>query len=72
MNNPLLQLANIFRSGGNPQPILNSITSRNPQAGQLIQMLQGKNGDELKQIASNMASERGVTIEQVIQQLGIQ
>lgn len=43
----------------------------NPQVNQVMQMMNGKSPHQIKQMASNMAKERGMSLEQVTQQLGI-
>lgn len=71
MNNPLFQMINLARNGGNPMQLLQQMARSNPQVNQVIQMMNGKSPDQLRQMASNMAKERGVSLEQVAQQLGI-
>lgn len=43
----------------------------NPQVAQLAQIAQGKSRDQLMQTASNMAKERGTSLEMVAQQMGL-
>lgn len=43
---------------------------RNPQVKNAMSMLQGKNTQELQQMAMNMCRERNTTPEQVLRQLG--
>ena len=69
MNNPLMQLISMTRQGGNPMAMIQA--ANNPQAAQAMKIMQGKSPEQLKQIATNMAKERGMTIEQVMQQLGM-
>lgn len=71
MNNPILQMVNIARNGGNPMAIMQQMAKRNPQVNQVMQMMKGKNPAQLKSMAENIAKERGTTIEDVAQQLGI-
>lgn len=71
MNNPLMQLVSITRQGGNPMQMIQQMAANNPQAAQAMKIMQGKSPEQLKQIATNMAKERGMTIDQVMQQLGI-
>lgn len=52
--------------------MLQQLAGRNPQAAQVMKMIQGKNQQQLRSMAENMCRERGVSIEQVAQQLGIQ
>lgn len=71
MNNPMMQLVSMMRQGGNPMQILQNMAAQNPQAAQAMQIIQGKSPEQLKQIATNMAKERGTTVEQVMRNLGI-
>ena len=71
MNNPVMQLISMARQGGNPMQMIQQMAGQNPQAAQAMKIMQGKSPEQLKQIATNMAKERGMTIEQVMQQLGI-
>lgn len=53
------------------QLMLNQMIQSDPRARQAMQMLQGKSPRELEQMARNMAKERGVSIEDVMRQLGL-
>lgn len=71
MNNPMMQLISMTRQGGNPMQMIQQMAANNPQAAQAVRIMQGKSPEQLRQIATNMARERGMTVEQVMQQLGI-
>lgn len=71
MNNPVMMLLNMARSGGNPMQLLQQLAGRNPQAAQVMRMMQGKDSKQLRSMAENMAKERGTSLEQVAQQLGL-
>lgn len=71
MNNTMMQLLSIVRQGGNPMQMIQQMAANNPQAAQAMRIMQGKSPEQLKQIATNMARERGMSVEQVMQQLGI-
>ena len=43
-----------------------------PMNNPLMQMMHGKSPEQLRQIANNMAAERGTTVEDIARQLGIQ
>lgn len=43
----------------------------NPQVAQIARIAQGKDRDQLMQTASNMAKERGTSLEALSQQMGI-
>lgn len=71
MNHPVMQMVNVMRSGGNPMQVIQQMAGRNPQMGQFLQMVGGRDSRQLQQMAVNAARERGVTVEQVARQLGI-
>lgn len=43
----------------------------NQEVAQIAKIAQGKNRDQLMQTASNMAKERGTSLESIAQQMGI-
>ena len=71
MNNPMMQLMQLMRNGGNPMTMLNQMTGNNPMVGQLMQSIQGKRPEALRQMAMNIAKERGIDLEQFAQQFGM-
>lgn len=71
MNNPMMNLAALLRDGKDPKRFLMTMAQNNPQVRQLMQMMSGKSPDQLRQMANNIAAERGTTVEDVARQLGI-
>lgn len=71
MNNPMMQLMQIVKGGGNPMPLLQLMAREDPQAAQFLNMVQGKSPEQLRTMATNAAKERGTTIEDVARSLGI-
>ena len=69
MNNPM-QLLSMMR-GGNPQQILQQLMQQDPRVGQAMQMIQGKSPQELRQMAENLAKERGIDLNAFVQQFGM-
>ena len=69
--NPMLQMVGMLRSGKDPRQFLMQMAQNNPQVRQVMQMMQGKSPAELRQLADNIAAERGTTVEDVARQLGI-
>ena len=69
--NPMQMLISALNNGQDPRALMSQMVSQNPQIAQAMQMIQGKSPAELRQIATNMAKERGTTVEQVAQSLGI-
>lgn len=72
MNNPVMMLVNIMRNGGNPMLAMSQMAGQNPQIAQAMQLMQGKSPQQLQMMAQNMARERGVDLNQMIRQFGIQ
>lgn len=70
-NNPMFQILNIARNGGNPMALMQQMAGQNPQLAQAMRMIHGKNPQQLRQMAINMAKEKGVTVQQVAQQYGL-
>ena len=70
MNNPMIALVNAAKNGGNPIQMIQQMAGQDPQMRQFMQMVNGKNPQQLRQMAENMARERGTNVEAVIKQLG--
>ena len=70
MNN-LLTLLQIAKSGGNPMQMLGQMAGQDQKLQQAMKLIQGKNPAQLRQTAENIAKERGLSIEEVAQKLGI-
>lgn len=70
--NPAMQMLDAMRRGQSPRQVLMGMARSNPQMGQIMQLMQNRSPEQLRQIASNMAAERGTTVENVARQLGIQ
>lgn len=71
MNNPMLQMIGLLRNSKNPMAMLENMAQSNPQVRQFMQVIGGKSEQELREIARNMAKERGTSVEDVARQLGI-
>lgn len=70
MNNPMIALVNAAKNGGNPVQLLQQMAGQDPRVQQAVRMVQGKNAQQLEQMARNMAKERGTSVEAVMRQLG--
>lgn len=71
MNNPVMALVQTMQRGGNPLSLLQQMAGQDPQVGQFMQMLQGKSPQQLQSMARNVAQERGIDINQMLRDLGI-
>lgn len=66
MNN-MMNLANLavrLKMSNNPLALLEQLGGNNPVIQKAIQMTQGKNPEQIMQIARNLAKEKGVDFEQ--------
>lgn len=72
MNNPLLILAQAARSGGRPDQLLRAMAAQDPQVARVLQLLANKSPQQQRQIAETMARERGLSVDDIARQLGIQ
>lgn len=70
-SNLIVQLAQLARGGGNPMQALQQMAGRDPRVSAAYTMLQGKNPQQLRQMAENMARERGVDIQALARRLGL-
>ena len=71
MNNLFNSLLRNSQGGANPNALLSQMARSDPRAAQALQMLQGKTPEQLRQMAENMARERGTSVEQIAQSLGL-
>lgn len=69
--NSMGSIMNAFRNGMNPTAIMQNVAANNPAMQQFMRMVSGKTPDQLKQMAENMAKERGLSLNDVARQLGI-
>ena len=70
--NPMQMLVTMLQSGGNPSVALMQMARSNPQVNQVMMMLNGKTPAQQRTIAENMARERGLNLEDVMRQMGLQ
>lgn len=66
----LMTLVGAYKSG-NLMPALFKLSQTNPQIKQALGMFQGKDANQMMQIAQNMAAERGMTIDDVVNGLNL-
>lgn len=71
MTNAIMQLVQLVNSGGNPMGLLSMAAGQNPQLAQAMQMISGKNAEQLRNMAENMAKEQGIDITSLANSLGL-
>ena len=52
--------------------MIQQMAGKDQRAAQAMQMMSGKNPSQLRQIAENMARERGVSLDDMAAQMGVQ
>lgn len=70
MNHPLAMIMQGMQRGGNPLQLMQQM-GNNPIVSQGMRMVQGKSPQQLQQMAENMARERGIDLNQLINSLPI-
>lgn len=72
MNNPMALLMQAVRSGGRPEQLIRTMAAQDPQVARVLQLLGNKSPQQQRQIAETMARERGLSVDDIARQLGIQ
>lgn len=69
--NPMAMLMQMMRTrSGNPAPLLEQLARQNPAMRQAMDITRGKTPQEVRQIADNMARQRGTTVEEILRRMG--
>lgn len=70
-NNPIIQLAQLARGGGNVMQAMQNMAGRDKRAALALKMMAGKNKQQIYQMVCNMCKERGTTPAEVARSLGL-
>lgn len=70
-SNPIMMLVQMAQRGGNPMQMLQQMAGNNPAAAQTLRMLDGKSPQQMRQVAENMARERGIDLNAMAQRMGL-
>lgn len=70
-NSPIMEIANLVRLGQNPMSMIQMLSGQNPQIAQGMNLIRGKNANQLQATAVNLAKERGIDLNQLAQSLGL-
>ena len=68
--NPM-QLIQMLQNGGNPNQLIAMAAQRNPALRQAMQMVNGRTPEQVRDMAYDLAKQRGVDLNRLAQQLGI-
>lgn len=67
----LMSLMQMMRSGGNPMQLAQIFAQQNPQAAPAMQMIQGKNPQQLQETFYNLCKSTGIHPQDVARQCGV-
>lgn len=70
LNNPM-QLIGMLQNSQNPMLMLQQMMGNHPQYKQIMQVIQGKNPQQLEQYTRNLAKNQGVDLNQLAGQFGL-
>lgn len=66
--NPL-QLISMIKQNNNPINFMQNILGSNPQFQRVMQMVDGKTPEEMKQVAMNLCEQQGIDFSQAVNQM---
>lgn len=70
-NNPLMQVINMAKNGGNPMQMLQQMAGQNPQMKQIMDMTNGKSPSEMGNMINQLAQQKGINVGDLARQLGM-
>lgn len=70
-NSPVMQIANLVRTGQNPMNMIQMLSGQNAPIMQGMNLIQGKNSQQLETMARNLAKERGIDLNQLASVLNL-
>jgi DNA-binding FadR family transcriptional regulator len=70
LNNPM-QLIGMMQNSKNPMMMLQQLMGNHPQYRQIMQVIQGKNPQQLEQYTRNLAKNQGIDLNQLASQFGL-
>lgn len=70
-NNPIMQLVNLFKNGGNAKSLVQQMMGMNSEFGNAINSINGKNQSQVNEMLANEAKKRGIDLSQVAKQIGM-
>ena len=71
LNNQIIQLVGQLRGSQNPQVLMNQMLGNNPNYQRAMQMANGKDQNQLQQVAQNLCDQRGINLNDFINRLGL-
>lgn len=72
MSNPMAQIMGAIQRGINPNQIAMQLIQNDPAVRQAADLMNGRTPNQIRDMAQQMAAQRGVDLNQLAQQLGVQ
>lgn len=76
MNNNIpmnpIQVIGALKAGGDPNHMMRHLIRQHPVVRQAAQLMNGKTPEQVRDMAYQMAAQRGVDLNQLARQLGVQ
>lgn len=70
-NSPIMRMAQLMKSGGNPNAMLQQMIGQNPQMAQFMQGVNGKTTTDLGSMINKMAEQKGVNLSEITKAIGV-
>lgn len=71
MNNTILQILTALQNGANPNQLAMQLAQQHPAVRQAMQMVNGRTPEQVREMAYNLAKQRGIDLDQYAKQMGI-
>lgn len=66
-----MQLIGLLQNSQNPMMMIQQLMGNHPQYKQIMQVIQGKNPQQLEQYTRNLAKNQGIDLNQLAGQFGL-
>lgn len=70
-NTPIMRMAQMMKSGGNPNALLQQMLGQNPQMAQFMQGVNGKSATDLGSMINKMAEQKGLNLSEITKAIGV-
>lgn len=71
-NNPMFQFMNMMRNAQNPQAMFKQRFGNDPAYSKTMEAIKGKNPQQIQEYVMNVCQSKGIDINQVLSQFGMQ
>lgn len=69
-NNPIFQMINMMKNGGNPQQLVQQMMGQNPDFSNAINELNGKSDSDIGNTINKLADQKGVNMGELLKSIG--